>query len=50
VVVVGRAHVAGGPVVVALLNEADLFRFTLALQGDIINNVNAAVYELLFWQ
>ena len=40
------SHTYGG--VIALLDEADLLRLTVALQWDVINHIDSAVDELLF--
>lgn len=44
----GRTHVAGCSMVVALLDEADLLRFALALHWDVVNHIYAAIDKLLF--
>ena len=46
-----RAHLSGSHAyggVIALLDEADLLRLTVALQWDVINHVDSSVDELLF--
>ncbi len=41
-----RSHACA--MIIALLNEADLLRFTVALHWDVINHVDSAIDELLF--
>ncbi len=52
-VVMGRAHVARSmrvAVVIALFNEANLLTLAFALHGDVVNEVDSAIYEFLFRQ